>query len=542
MPQNQAEHRWLSEDILTDGPIQNINYYLQQIGASGLSSGLAANRPVTPTVAPFYYATDTQALSFWNGSAWTAVTFGGAQLNTANVFTQPQTLPVWDIGGAVFNVKAYGAKGDGSTDDTTAIQAAITAAAVNGGTVRFPTGTFIINSGPLTVTGFKITLVGAGKGATVLSNTGTSDMFTLASAGALSYFNHSKMTLTSGASSGHIYNVSNAAGVGSSIFSELQFNQNNINNAVYNSINKAFIQNVVEKCAVYGLQTHTLPLWYCVSTTNGINDNVFRDCRGGDAGFFVFWLEEQGGPVYASNNLFENINFEIANHGGIRIRSGFSTIIRNCTSFDATTITNYLIQVDKAGGANSPPPSTLTTCENITRYSGTLSGAVDIQFVVAQADRSRVERCYGFGGSAFAIDFGPNTSGTAFDCYDATITNPPTNFLKLGSSGAAGALIQTVGQATTAITSGALPTVSPSSGTAFQCLTTRDVTLITAVTATLLTGTATIAISPDNSTFTTVGVAGPGVAAAVDLVTLQVPAAWWVKITLSNATVTCRYY
>lgn len=103
-------------------------------------------------------------------------------------------------------------------------------------------------------------------------------------------------------------------------------------------------------------------------------------------------------------------------------------------------------------------------------------------------------------------------------------------------------IVGEAGIATDAIASGALPTVVPSSGTAFQCLTTRDVTLVTAVTATLLTGTATIALSPDNTTFSTLGVASPGVAASVDLVTMQVPAGWWVKLTLSNATVTCTYY
>ncbi len=59
---------------------------------------------------------------------------------------------------ANFNVKAYGAKGDGTTDDTTAIQAAITAAAANNGTVSwsggggvyFPAGRYVV-SAPLTI-------------------------------------------------------------------------------------------------------------------------------------------------------------------------------------------------------------------------------------------------------------------------------------------------------------------------------------------------------------------------------------------------------
>jgi hypothetical protein len=49
-----------------------------------------------------------------------------------------------DAGGQVFNVKAppYNAKGDGSTDDTAAIQSAIADAASGNGVVFFPAGTF----------------------------------------------------------------------------------------------------------------------------------------------------------------------------------------------------------------------------------------------------------------------------------------------------------------------------------------------------------------------------------------------------------------
>lgn len=61
-----------------------------------------------------------------------------------------------------FNVKAYGAAGDGSTDDTSAIQAAITAAALVGGIVFFPPGRYKITStlnvtSPVTLRGVGIT-------------------------------------------------------------------------------------------------------------------------------------------------------------------------------------------------------------------------------------------------------------------------------------------------------------------------------------------------------------------------------------------------
>lgn len=76
-----------------------------------------------------------------------------------------------DEGGAVFNVmaSAYGATGNGTTDDTSAIQSAITAASAAGGTVYFPAGTYKITS-TLTVsgTGQAVRLVGASRGASII--------------------------------------------------------------------------------------------------------------------------------------------------------------------------------------------------------------------------------------------------------------------------------------------------------------------------------------------------------------------------------------
>jgi len=80
--------------------------------------------------------------------------------------------------GRVFDVRNYGTVGDGTTNDTAAIQTAIDAAhTAGGGTVYFPTGTYLISLGPsggatggITVTS-NVTLQGS-PGATITADSG----------------------------------------------------------------------------------------------------------------------------------------------------------------------------------------------------------------------------------------------------------------------------------------------------------------------------------------------------------------------------------
>lgn len=62
---------------------------------------------------------------------------------TAENYTDVLLFDPTDAG--IVSVKDYGAKGDGVTDDTAAIQAAITANA--GKTIWFPSGTYLVSSG-----------------------------------------------------------------------------------------------------------------------------------------------------------------------------------------------------------------------------------------------------------------------------------------------------------------------------------------------------------------------------------------------------------
>jgi len=78
---------------------------------------------------------------------------------------------VAEDGAKVFNVRSFGAKGDGSTFDTAAIQKALDACTNSGGTVEFPAGTYL--SKPLTL--HSKTTVQLDTGATLQASTNQTD-------------------------------------------------------------------------------------------------------------------------------------------------------------------------------------------------------------------------------------------------------------------------------------------------------------------------------------------------------------------------------
>lgn len=75
----------------------------------------------------------------------------------------PVYAPVIDTGGQVYNVKSYGALGNGVANDTAAIQSALDAAyAAGGGTVYLPAATYIVNPNPGLQVKTNVVLRGAG--------------------------------------------------------------------------------------------------------------------------------------------------------------------------------------------------------------------------------------------------------------------------------------------------------------------------------------------------------------------------------------------
>lgn len=116
-------------------------------------------------VGALYWNTTVGAVRVWNGSAWLSMAADASIVDFqqagagAVVRTAQDKLREW------VSIKDFGAVGDGVTDDTAAIQAAINSLP-SGGTVLFPHGTYIATSFGASVNGIR--MIGDGVNATTV--------------------------------------------------------------------------------------------------------------------------------------------------------------------------------------------------------------------------------------------------------------------------------------------------------------------------------------------------------------------------------------
>ncbi len=121
------------------------------MGSAGANAGTGGVTTVTGGTMAATGGTTVTGGKTGVGTGGSTSASGGAAGSTSSdpcSPSNPAVVPLPTIGTGLFDVTKYGAIGDDKTDNTTAIQAALTAAGnAGGGTVTIPSGTFL--SGPM---------------------------------------------------------------------------------------------------------------------------------------------------------------------------------------------------------------------------------------------------------------------------------------------------------------------------------------------------------------------------------------------------------
>lgn len=289
----------------------------------------------------------------------------------------------------MLNVQSYGAKGDGTTNDTAAFQAAHDALPATGGTIFVPASATRYVVQGLNITKNSVTLRGAGRIATILT-TKAGDMINLGTAGVHLYrlVMEDCAFISESASGGDIFVTKMGAGfaVSNSTWRRVWAQQDNDAKRIFNGTDTGYLNNLWEEFNMQHRLTGTVSPFYLTTNSGDVNTNVWQRGVIDRCGTYFFFLEQQT-STYVSDNAFRDLVFEDTRGGMIRVRSGFGTVLDNLSMWDlAAATTNDLIYFDHTG-----PGSRETSIRNYRRHSGTLgSGKVDI-YVDGAARRVKIE-------------------------------------------------------------------------------------------------------------------------------------------------------
>ena len=293
--------------------------------------------------------------------------------------------------GRVFNVMEYGAVGDLSTDDTTAIQAAIDACeTANGGVVFFPNPpSGYLTTAVLNVSGDGVTLQGqsrTGGGSSTLIQNVTTGVFDLGKTARIRWCQFKDLRLHS--AGGDV--IVSTFGMAKCMFENLFINGSAGNSALsYDGDNGSgvdFFGNVFLNCEFSGGPNQTVPVVNLTTNKSELNQNLFTGCvftlNGGTITAPIVSIINTATSGYCYGNQFVGVTFEDSVAGAIHLNGGLGTVIDGIGIFDlsATTVDHMILLDDGTGNTCRG-----TTITGYLRAAGTLGGSLyDIQILAAQ--------------------------------------------------------------------------------------------------------------------------------------------------------------
>lgn len=275
----------------------------------------------------------------------------------------------------VFNVRDYGAKGDGTTDDTAAIIAAQEAAAsAGGGTVYFPSGEYKVTSA-ITMKP-QITYRGPSKGglldyypnkAKIFSS--TSSVFKN-SADMITEVCFRDLVIESKAGGGHVFDWGFAGIVAKTEVDGCALLQRNANKCVlYGAGASSYIGSLWMHDFEYAYPPASLypAIWIAVVTVNSVViDKFWSTCTSQSAsGKPSIHIESTNPGGAAFNITVRDGVFEYPGAGSVRLLSVSHAIVDNCTTYDLSIPTGYYqFSIDKGATGPSSTQITMRNCRS----------------------------------------------------------------------------------------------------------------------------------------------------------------------------------
>jgi hypothetical protein len=199
---------------------------------------------------------------------------------------------------------------------------------------------------------------------------------------------------------GHVINVSSGLAPSVNQFHNVEFVQYGTGYSVWNMPNGGMIGNLFFGCRHTHDLAATVPTWFAVSSSGGINCNTWQQHTALYSGMYAFHLEETSANT-CNDNIFEKINFEVCNGGAIRILSGQNNEITKCSIYDLTVpAVRDLFVIGKSATGNY---GSLNVLRQVSRRGGSLAaGVFDINLTGGKV--SIIENCNRSSQSGFAIE------------------------------------------------------------------------------------------------------------------------------------------
>lgn len=179
--------------------------------------------------------------------------------------SQGNGYAVWGSRFGVINVKDYGAVGDGSHDDTVAVQEAVDAVPATGGTVYFPNGVYKISSAISSSKPY-LRLVGDGDGSIIELVTSGVDAFTLSGTNCTVDHLHIRYAGSTASTSGAMLHL--ASGANWAHVSSIRMDNSDNSLPFYNGLQQ-------DKDAAY-LMGADLNILFCANACISLNENEVR--------------------------------------------------------------------------------------------------------------------------------------------------------------------------------------------------------------------------------------------------------------------------